>query len=477
MMKKLVYILVCITAALLSAETLFEVRDASNNKVLDVSNDGLRVFNLGDTLMVISASAIQAHIKDDNKGLSRSFSVTTSASKGKGLYNAFEVDGGSAYMRAGIGKYTDFSPSNIFIGLNSGLSTSGTNNVFLGNQSGYAHTTGSDNVFLGTDAGYFCYGSKNVLIGYEAGKGTVLNTGASNVCVGEGAGKSINGAIHNVYIGRLSGNLNSTGTGNVYLGSASGKNNTGSNNTFLGYFTGINNASGSGNTLVGYCAGPSSTNSLTGNVCIGYYAGGQETGSNRLYIDNSNTTSPLIYGQFDNNRVGINDGAPTANLHVKQSGTGEEGFAIENDGDTDYWSWEIGDNDLNLYFNGATVGYWDDATGSYNATSDKRLKKDIELVSKKILENVMKLQPVTYRLEQAEGSSQKAVGFIAQDVEELFPEIVRKREDGFLSLNYTDFGILSIKAIQEQQEIIEDLQKENEELKTRIERLEKLITE
>jgi hypothetical protein len=41
-------------------------------------------------------------------------------------------------------------------------------------------------------------------------------------------------------------------------------------------------------------------------VFLGYQAGQNETNSDRLYIDNTNTTTPLIYGEFDNNRVKIN---------------------------------------------------------------------------------------------------------------------------------------------------------------------------
>ncbi|MDD3045909.1 MAG: hypothetical protein PHF33_10675, partial [Candidatus Delongbacteria bacterium] len=128
MRKYIIYLLVL--SFLTFAETLFEIKDSSNNTVFNISNDGLRVFNLGDTLMVISADAIRANISS-SKGLSRSFSVTTTSSvKGKGLVNAFEVGTDetkigtrSTTMGLGEGKYTDFSPENIFIGLNSGVNT------------------------------------------------------------------------------------------------------------------------------------------------------------------------------------------------------------------------------------------------------------------------------------------------------------------------------------------------------------------
>ena len=57
-MKRLALLLFIFVAVY--SETLFEVKDASNNKVLDVSTDGLRVMNQGDTLMVIGSEGIKA---------------------------------------------------------------------------------------------------------------------------------------------------------------------------------------------------------------------------------------------------------------------------------------------------------------------------------------------------------------------------------------------------------------------------------
>ena len=46
--------------------------------------------------------------------------------------------------------------------------------------------------------------------------------------------------------------------------------------------------------------------SKTGGVFIGYQAGQNEDNDNRLYIDNSNTSTPLIYGEFDTDIARIN---------------------------------------------------------------------------------------------------------------------------------------------------------------------------
>ena len=80
---------------------------------------------------------------------------------------------------------------------------------------------------------------------------------------------------------------------------------TGSDNTAIGRNALQSITSGSQNTAIGLGAG--STNSQgTGNIFVGYMAGAQETGSNKLYIDNSSTTTPLIQGDFDEDTVTLN---------------------------------------------------------------------------------------------------------------------------------------------------------------------------
>ena len=73
---------------------------------------------------------------------------------------------------------------------------------------------------------------------------------------------------------------------------------TGDYNSFFGYQAGY------GNTTGGY------------NVCIGYNAGYNISGSNKLYIANSDTNT-LIYGDFANDYIGLIDNtSPTAALDI-----------------------------------------------------------------------------------------------------------------------------------------------------------------
>ena len=98
-MKKLNIIFILIAFLSLNAQALFEIKDASDNTVLEVAEDGLRIFNLGDTLMVISSTEIKAFIDDSakDKALSRSFSVTTSASKGDSKMFKIQASDGATF--------------------------------------------------------------------------------------------------------------------------------------------------------------------------------------------------------------------------------------------------------------------------------------------------------------------------------------------------------------------------------------------
>ncbi len=76
-MKKILLIILA-SLLLLNAETLFEIKDASDNPVFSISDDGMRVINNGDTMMVITAAEAKINLDNSkNKALSRSFIIVT----------------------------------------------------------------------------------------------------------------------------------------------------------------------------------------------------------------------------------------------------------------------------------------------------------------------------------------------------------------------------------------------------------------
>ena len=113
------------------------------------------------------------------------------------------------------------------------------------------------------------------------------------------------------------------------------------------------------------------------------------------------------------------------------------------------------------------------------SSSDRRFKKNISTVSG-ALEKLSKLNPVNYDWRQDEFQNKgfndkKQWGFVAQEVEEVMPELVGADEDDYLTLNYNGFVPLLTKAMQEQQDEIENQQKEIDELKAQLEMIMKMM--
>ena len=113
-----------------------------------------------------------------------------------------------------------------------------------------------------------------------------------------------------------------------------------------------------------------------------------------------------------------------------------------------------------------------EAPGTPNSSSDRRFKKNISTVSG-ALQKLSKLNPVNYDWRQDEFEhkgfgDKKQWGFIAQEIKEIFPELVGKDDEDFLTLNYQGFVPLLTKAVQEQQEEIDSQQKEIDALKSQL---------
>ena len=87
-----------------------------------------------------------------------------------------------------------------------------------------------------------------------------------------------------------------------------------------------------------------------------------------------------------------------------------------------------------------------------------------------MLTNVMALAPVTYNWKVKEFpdknfNDKKQLGFIAQDIEKIFPELVLTDQNGYKSVDYVKITPILVKAVQEQQNEIKDQQSQIEELK------------
>ena len=133
--------------------------------------------------------------------------------------------------------------------------------------------------------------------------------------------------------------------------------------------------------------------------------------------------------------------------------------------------WEItNSSSSNLQFHLSNVykAQINSINGAFQNVSDIRLKKDVEPLGS-VLSRVLKLKPATYYFKDTQNLSKKSLGFIAQEVETVFPDLVYQSEK-FKYLSYSEFAVIAIKAIQEQQAKIE-------KQKERLEAHEKSILE
>ena len=124
-------------------------------------------------------------------------------------------------------------------------------------------------------------------------------------------------------------------------------------------------------------------------------------------------------------------------------------------------------NLFNIQWTGSPI-LWIDSTniGTITVVSDYRIKRNIETQTAPALERVMALRPVTYQMADYgtlfKSSEDVKEGFIAHEVQEVIPsgaEGEKDVENQIQSLRVDAILAVAVKAIQEQQAIIETLTK------------------
>ncbi len=345
--------------------------------------------------------------------------------------------------------------------------TNGYGNTAMGFQTLYKNISGNLNIAVGMNALYGnTSGSDNIAIGYNTLASNLAQP--QNIAIGNYAMEDNNGGFRNVAIGDHALSNNLTGDYNIAIGPEA-------------LFT-LN--SGIGNLAIGFSTstGPSSSNA----TAIGINAG-TLTGSSYDYATALGASSKVgcnnclaLGGDMPSTRtrVGINNAVPATDLHIIQQtdGGGDKtrGIRIQRSVNTNQWRTFIDPNNNYIFeYNNSLYSYIDPVSGAFVNPSDSRLKKDI-LSLGIVLDKVMQLQPKTYHYLKSEGNT-LLYGFLAQDVEKIFPEFVVMGQDDYKGVAYHNFSVVAIKAIQEQQALIGQLKKENEELKTRFNDLEKRL--
>ena len=381
------------------------------------------------------------------------------------LYNSSGLVVGSANMTfsgTALTLANDASISGLTVG--KGAGSIATNTILGGNSAFGLNTTGNQSTIIGYAAGFSnTTGSNNSVLGYAA---LISNTtGGSNTALGNNALGSNTTASNNTAVGYQAGYSNTTGEQNVYFGSgAAATNSTGSRNTIIGYGAGsvctsndnviIGRSAGAGlttggdNTFIGArgTGGGAGYAITTGskNTIIGQYTGNNggldiRTASNYIVLSDGDgnprgifnptgyfkqtPTSTLAFGGVNANE--FNSNANTSTLIVtNQAASGTIGglsayFNAQTPNNTSSYFLECVDttNTKLMIYSTGTVS---NRTGTYNSLSDAKLKENIVDATPK-LDKLMGVRVRNYNLI---GDDLKQIGFVAQELETVFPSLI-----------------------------------------------------
>jgi hypothetical protein len=398
------------------------------------------------------------------------------------LVNALPLTGGTVtgsvtIQGLTVGKGAGSVATNTAVGASAlAANTTGGNNTAVGYQAMYSNTTGTQNVAVGKESqklnttGFYnnsigafslaanTTGNYNNAMGRQAL--TANTTGSNNTAIGQEALTSSTTASNNTAVGYQAGLAATTGTYNTAVGSGAGRSSTTSgNNTLIGGDAGAALIGGS-NTFIGAGVGQLITTG-TKNTIIGGYNGNQggldiRTASNNIVLSDGDGNPALWY-----------DGAGTWNN--RGTGVGScGGYNMRDSNYTKYWS--MAANSSNWYLFDADSSHY--PTFAQNGTawgfgSDARIKTDVTEINYG-LDTVLAIKPKRYKFK---ASGKIDIGFIAQELREVVPEAVfgneleffdtdtpQERAEKTLNVGKEILIPVLVKAIQEQQALIVQLQ-------------------
>ena len=255
----------------------------------------------------------------------------------------------------------------------------------------------------------------------------------SNTAVGAGAGASLAGGNGSTAIGGSALAAATGGTVNTAVGWNALQHTTVSGNTAVGARALEQNLTGGFSTAVGDSA---LRGNLTGlqNVAVGFLALELATGSYNLGFG-SQALVNMTAG--DNNiAIGNNAGANltsgNTNIYLGSAGASTEGGTIRIGGTSQTRAFMAGVRGVTTANNNAVAVVVDSAGQLGTVSSSAKTKFDIQDLPADVTEAVSRLRPVSFRYKQpfADGTTPVQYGLIAEEVEQVLPDLVAYDEKG-----------------------------------------------
>ena len=336
----------------------------------------------------------------------------------------------------------DNGTSNTVFGKNAGLDliSGGNNNNFFGELAGTNVTTGDENIAIGKESLQSAQTAvANISIGNQSLQDLTFNGASYNTAVGYQSGYDLISGIKNVFVGAFTGyattdvdntviigynagaaNMTSTADGTVAVGTfALDSLTSGTRNMAIGYNAGTGIQTGGDNTLVGWGAGDGLSDAANSNTIIGANAEGSSAGA----------TNQIV--------IGAGAEGQGSNTIVLGKASASAVYAARNAS--------------------ASV-----EASAFNVGSDRKLKKNIRDTALQGIDLIDQMQVRDF--EWKDNDVTVNGGLIAQELKEIYPDAVGKRnddgEDGDTTMTISRESMvpLLIKAVQELSEKVKELE-------------------
>lgn len=446
----------------------------STNKVLQSTSSGVMTW---ETAAIAAGSNYQLQYYNNGALDANSGMFFTPSTATLSLY---DVSNGNGTITTGnLNLTTNAGSKNVLIKPSASLTSDYTLTLPI--------NSGSSNQVLATDgSGILSWATSSTSPISVGSSGNTLYTPG----LGAGEGENFDGTVgYNIFLGENAGNSASNAQFSNFLGNFAGFNAANVfNANFLGLSAGSGAISASDSNFFGASAGQNAINASSSNF-LGNFAGGNATSashsnflgnsagegatnaSNATFIgQNAGRSDGVVAGSQNSNNsifIGTNSGYTSADWSLNNS-TGGTSILIGDDTSTGGHSNSIalGKGATNtatnqfmvgssssrieeLVFNGGTGNTCTIAASTgMSCSSDRRLKKNITDLPNTTLESLLSLETVTFNWKEGVNNS-KQIGFIAQNLQEHFPELVSENRDGMLAVNYAGITPVIVEAIRE----------------------------
>ncbi|GAB3503466.1 tail fiber domain-containing protein [Emticicia fontis] len=360
----------------------------------------------------------------------------------------------------GDAQWADLFPADYFGSLN---------NNFL-NLQNTSTTTGSSGIYVAINS------TQDATAAFQGRASNVSPTGQTSAVIGINESTNENGyGVYGIHKGGGSG---------IYGKADAGKGVVGYSEAGIGMY-GI--SFGSSENSIGVEGLSTEGKGVYGVTAFGYAVYGSTVASGTGGYFSSQTGYSLITGKgrvgigldtpkeiLDiNGRVRIRHTTNTSGIWMSNSTNSLDGadgafYGMKSDTETGVY---IG-NAWRFWVNSAGNGY---LGGNIILTSDKRLKKDFSRLNNS-LTTITQLHGYHYKWIEESRNKDLQTGLIAQEVQQIFPELVQTDEKGFLSVNYIGLIPHLIEAVKELRQENSNLKNKNQSLESRLDKIEALLS-